>query len=473
MDIARIDVIVEDIIARSKSKTAIICEVNAGPGLRMHLQPSEGEGRPVGEAIINMMFPEGDHGRIPIVSVTGVNGKTTTTRLIAHIQSLTGKTVGMTCTDGIYIGGRRIDTGDCSGPEEVQPPSSCIQRLKRPCSKRLAAASFARGSPSIEPTSRSLPILAKGTTLVSTTSIPSKSSPRSSCRIVDVVPPDGRGGPQCRRPARSGDGRTLQGLGGLVRTRRESPRTCEASCRWRPRIFLRDNAIVFADGATEFPIISLDKVPLTHGGKVKFQVENAMAAAAACWMVGTPAEYIRAGLESFGRKWIARWGDSTCSISAGATVIVDYGHNTSSLQAMLDTLKLLPHQRRTAIYSAAGDRRDEDMVRQGELLGGEFDRVILHEDQYLRGREQGEISTSSAKAAPSRTRQADRIVHADGRPPSIPPSRRPSQAICCWCKPIPSTPRLSTTKSLQTETVVLREVTSKDVLAKTKWLRRC
>src|SRR5262249_48369767 len=113
---------------------------------------------------------------------------------------------------------------------------------------------------------------------------------------------------------------------------------------------------------------------------------------AAAWHLKIPAEAIRAGLESFSSSMGKSPGRFNLFDIAGATVIVDYGHNTSSLQAMLEVVDQFPHERRTAVYSAAGDRRNEGMVRQGELLGGAFDRVILYEDQYLRGRTVGEIS---------------------------------------------------------------------------------
>ena len=120
LDIAGVDVVAQDIRRPLESQGGIIVEVNAAPGLRMHLQPSTGMPRPVGEAIVDLLYPSGENGRIPIVGVTGVNGKTTTTRLIAHIVAQTGKKVGMTCTDGIYIGSRRIDVGDCSGPASAR-----------------------------------------------------------------------------------------------------------------------------------------------------------------------------------------------------------------------------------------------------------------------------------------------------------------------------------------------------------------
>ena len=120
LDIAGVDVVAQDISHSLSEQGGVIVEVNAAPGLRMHLQPSVGISRPVGEAIVDTLFAPGDNGRIPIAAVTGVNGKTTVTRFLAHILRGTGKCVGMTCTDGIYVGERRIDSGDCSGPQSAR-----------------------------------------------------------------------------------------------------------------------------------------------------------------------------------------------------------------------------------------------------------------------------------------------------------------------------------------------------------------
>ena len=120
LDVAGVDVIALDITRPLEHQGGIVVEVNASPGLRMHLEPSSGRPRPVGEAIIDAMFADGQNGRIPLVAVTGVNGKTTTTRFIAHLLRATGRKVGMTCTDGIYIDNRRVDGGDCSGPVSAQ-----------------------------------------------------------------------------------------------------------------------------------------------------------------------------------------------------------------------------------------------------------------------------------------------------------------------------------------------------------------
>jgi cyanophycin synthetase len=157
-------------------------------------------------------------------------------------------------------------------------------------------------------------------------------------------------------------------------------------------VFVRDNAIVLAEGVHEFPLISFDRIPVTHAGKIGFQVYNVLAATAATWALGTPAEVIRVGLEAFSASLEKAPGRFNLLEINGATVVVDYGHNPSALSAMLDALQQFPQQRRIVVYSAAGDRRDMDIIRQGELLGKNFDEVILYEDQYLRGRPAGEIS---------------------------------------------------------------------------------
>ena len=120
LDVAGIDVVATDIGRPLEEQRGVIVEVNAGPGLRMHLHPSAGQPRPVAEAIVGSLFADGETGRIPIVAVTGVNGKTTTTRFIAHIIRGTGRRVGMTCTEGVFVDGQRLQTGDCSGPQSAQ-----------------------------------------------------------------------------------------------------------------------------------------------------------------------------------------------------------------------------------------------------------------------------------------------------------------------------------------------------------------
>ena len=155
--------------------------------------------------------------------------------------------------------------------------------------------------------------------------------------------------------------------------------------------FVREGAMVLAEGEAEFSLLTLDRIPMTHKGRIGFQIDNALAATAAAWALGKPCELIRLGLESFTAGITDLPGRFNLLEYNGATVIVDYGHNTSSLTAIVDALSHFPHRRRSAVYSAAGDRRDGDLVRQGEVLGAAFDKVILFEDNYRRGRAPGEI----------------------------------------------------------------------------------
>jgi cyanophycin synthetase len=148
---------------------------------------------------------------------------------------------------------------------------------------------------------------------------------------------------------------------------------------------------MLAEADVEIPLASLAKVPLTHGGRVGFQIENALASAAAAWGLGISRDLIRAGLETFGCDLEQSPGRFNLLEIGGATVIVDYGHNPSALEALIDAIEQFPPSRRTVVYTAAGDRRDCDMIRQGEQLGDAFDRVILYEDHYTRGRQEGEI----------------------------------------------------------------------------------
>ena len=391
LDVAGIDIIAQDISRPLEEQGGVILEVNAGPGLRMHLGPSSGKPQPVGEAIAAMMFPDGETGRIPVVTVTGVNGKTTTTRFIAHIVRCTGKRVGYTCTDGIYLDERRIDTGDCSGPV------SAHMILSNPVVE-AAVLETARGG-----------ILRAGLGF-------------DRCDVAVVT--------------NIGEGDHL-GLGGidtleeLARVKRvivenvgrhgfgvlkaDDPHTADmaAHCGGRVIFFCQDaehpvivrhrqsggravivrqGTLMLAEGDVEIPLAALVNVPLTHGGRFGFQIENALASAAAAWGLGLSRDLIRLGLETFGCDLEQSPGRFNLLEVGGATVIVDYGHNPSALEALIEAIEQFPPSRRTVVYTAAGDRRDCDMIRQGEQLGDAFDRVILYEDHYVRGRSEGEIT---------------------------------------------------------------------------------
>lgn len=390
LDIAGIDVVCQDLRRPLDEQGGAVVEVNARPGLRMHLEPSAGQGRPVGEAIVDALFPPGHNGRVPLVAVTGVNGKTTTTRLVAHILRTWGKRVGMTSTDGIFLDGRRVDDGDCSGPQSARAV------LSNP-HVEAAVLETARGGILREGLAFDRCDVAVVTNIgegdhlgLSDVNTLEQLAKVKRC-IVDVVAPDGTAVLKADDPLVAAMAEKCPGSVTFFCRDESHPVLRQHREAGGRAAFVRDHALVLADGAHEFALLSLLRIPLTHAGRIAFQVENVLAAAAAAWRVGVPAEVIRAGLESFA----ADMGGSPARFNVmeinGATVVVDYGHNPSALEAVLEALQPFPAARRGVVYSAAGDRRDQDMIRQGELLGAFFDRCWLYEDSYKRGRADGEI----------------------------------------------------------------------------------
>ncbi|MGC3969608.1 MAG: cyanophycin synthetase [Pirellulales bacterium] len=390
LDIAGIDVVARDIGRPLEEQGAVIVEVNAAPGLRMHIEPSAGKPRQVGQSIVEMMFPEGQNGRIPLAAVTGTNGKTTTTRLLGHIVSGAGYNIGLTCTDGIYVGGRRIDNGDCSGPKSAR------NVLQNPAVE-AAVLETARGGILREGLGFDkcdvaiVTNIADGDHLGSAGIDTAEQVAKVKRTIVDVVQPTGyavlkAADPLCVAMAEKCPGGVIY----FALTETEAA-LAEHVKQGNRAAFVRNGAIVLAEGANETVVMNLAEVPLTHGGRIGFQVENALAAAAGAWGLGIPLAAIRRGLTTFAADLKHSPGRFNLLEIGGATVVVDYGHNPSALVALIEALEQFPHERRIAVYSTAGDRRDCDMIRQGELLGQAFDTVIVYEDHYLRGRQPGEI----------------------------------------------------------------------------------
>ncbi len=390
LDIAGIDIVAKDISRPLREQNGAVIEVNAGPGLRMHLAPSQGEPRPVGHAIVDMMFPESQSSRIPIIAVTGVNGKTTTTRLLSHIVASTGKKIGMACTDGVYVGGERIDEGDCSGPQSAR---SILMNPQVEC----AVLETARGGILREGLGFDLCDIAVVTNIgegdhlgQNDIQTPEQLS-KVKRAIVEAMVPTGAAVLNAEDPLVVDMAKCCPGRVVFFAKSGSHPLIAQRRSEGARVAFIRDNAVCLAEGEYEFTLLSLERIPLTFGGRISFQVENVLAAAAACWALGLPAEQIRLGLESFSAQMDKVPARFNVFEIAGATVIVDYGHNPSSLTAILSAIESFPAQMRTAVYSVAGDRRDCDITRQGELLGNAFDRVLLYEDHYLRGRPPGEI----------------------------------------------------------------------------------
>lgn len=389
LDICGVDVVCDSVLKPIEEQRGGVVEVNAAPGLRMHLSPSYGKGRPVGEAIISNMFAEGDDGRIPVVAVTGTNGKTTTVRLIAHLLAQSGLRVGMTNTDGVYIAGRQIDSGDCSGPRSAR------NVLLHP---DVDAAVFetARGGILREglafDKSKVAVITNIGTgdhlglnyiTTVEDLAVLKRV-------IVQNVADSGVAVLNAADPIVAGMAANCRGSVTFFAMDRQHPVMATHRAQRRRIVYVDSNAIVAEQGDFQYRIPLAD-VPITRNGTIGFQIENVMASVAAAWGLEMDWDVMRAGLKSFANDSDNAPGRFNIFNYRGATVIADYGHNPDAILALVQAVETMPAKRRTVVISGAGDRRDEDIRQQTQILGDAFDTVVLYQDQCQRGRADGEV----------------------------------------------------------------------------------
>jgi cyanophycin synthetase len=391
LHVCGVDVVCESIGRPLPEQHGGIVEVNAAPGLRMHLAPSYGKGRNVGQAIIEQMFPQGDDGRVPVVAVTGTNGKTTTARLIAHLLRQAGLRVGTTSTEGAWVDGALVDGGDCAGPKSAR------SILMHP---DVDAAVFetARGG-----------ILREGlgfdrckVAVVTNVGAGDHLGLNHITTVEDIamvkrvvaqnVATDGfavlnAADPRVAAMASSCPGRVI-----FFAADRRHPVMATHRALGQRKVYVDGGAIVAAEGSWR-EAIPLHDIPFTREGTIPFQVENAMAAVGAAWGAGLSWDTIRLGLASFATDAASVPGRFNVMDFRGATVVADYGHNADAMRALVAAAGAMaaPSARRTVVISAAGDRRDDDIREQTQILGHAFDRVVLYQDAAQRGRADGEV----------------------------------------------------------------------------------
>ncbi|ARP95769.1 cyanophycin synthetase [Bordetella genomosp. 13] len=389
LDICGVDVVAETVHLPLEDQHGGVVEVNAAPGLRMHLNPSFGKGRPVGEAIVGQMFADGDDGRIPVVAVAGTNGKTTTVRLTAHLLACAGNRVGMTNSDGVYVQSQRIDTGDCSGPRSAR-------RILLHPGVDAAVFETARGGILREGLAFDRCDVAIVTNIgmgdhLGLGYIATVEDLAVVKRvIVQYVRPGGMAVLNAADPIVADMASACPGSVTFFANDPDHPIIATHRAQGQRVVYRQDDAIVAHQGDTRV-LLPLSAIPLTRGGAIAFQIENAMAAVAAAWALGLPWDTIRAGLAGFVNDAATAPGRFNMFDYGGATLIADYGHNPDAILALVKAVDALPARRRSVVISGAGDRRDEDLRRQTEILGDAFDEVVLYEDQCQRGRADGEV----------------------------------------------------------------------------------
>lgn len=418
LDIAGVDVVCRDISRPLEEQRGVIVEINAAPGLRMHLEPSSGKSRPVGEAIMGTLFAEGDEGRVPLVAVTGNNGKTTTTRLVAHMFKVSGKRPGMTCSDGIYIDGRRIDTGDCSGPKSAR--SVLMNPIVEAAVLETARGGILREGLGFDRADVSIITnLGEGDHLGMNGIDTIEQLAHVKATLVRAVATGGAAVLNAHDPLTLAMASQCPGSVVLFARDLAHPAVAAHLARGRRAVVAKDGHVVLAEGAKLEKLADLRDVPLTKGGRIGFQVENVLAAVAAGWSVGLARDAMRTALSTFGGDTAQAPGRFNVRTFGGATIVMDYGHNPDALLALIDAASALPHQHRTVVMTAAGDRRDVDLVRQGEIVGHGFDRVVLFEDACNRGRTDGEIVRLLREGAERGSRVSELCVETCGEHKTI------------------------------------------------------
>ena len=409
LDICGVDVVCESVLHPMEEQSGGVVEVNAAPGLRMHLSPSFGKGRDVGEAVIATMFPNGEDGRVPVIAVTGTNGKTTTVRLTSHLLRTHGLRVGMTNTDGVYVNGRQTDSGDCSGPRSAR------NVLAHP-DVDAAVLETARGGMLREGLAFDRCHVAVVTNIgmgdhlglnyISTVEdlavlkrVIVQNVATSGTAVLNATDP------LVARMAVNCPGEVI--FFGLDT---HHPIIATHRAQGKRVLFVEDDHIVAMQGAQSVRI-PLSEVPVTRSGAIAFQIENAMASIAAAWAINIPWETICKGLATFVSDIQGVPGRFNVFDYKGATVIADYGHNPDAIKALVQAVTNLPAQRRSVVISGAGDRRDDDIREQTRIIGDAFDEVVLYQDACQRGRVDGEVLKLLRQGleGAKRTRQVDEI----------------------------------------------------------------
>ncbi|MBM7581509.1 cyanophycin synthetase [Caldicoprobacter guelmensis] len=390
LDIAGIDIACPDISKPIEEGVGAVIEVNAAPGIRMHLYPSKGKPRNVAQNIIDMLFPPGSRHSIPIISVTGTNGKTTTVRMIAHILRTQGYTVGMTTTGGVYINDHCVMKGDTTGPASAK----IVLTDKR---VEVAVLETARGG-----------IIRSGL-----------GYDLSDIAVLTNISEDHLGIDEVY---------TLEDLlhvkslvveavktNGYVVLNADDPMVVEAAKRVKSNIiyfskqedniivhrhlvagglavFLKGQHITIATGDGFIQCMDVSRIPATYGGKLVYNIENSLAAVSVAYAMKIPIETIQKALASFYADEIHNPGRFNVFNIRDFRVVVDYAHNISGYTHVIEAIKKMGASRTVGIIGVPGDRQDSSIRRIGFIAGKGFDRVIIKEDVDLRGRRRGEVA---------------------------------------------------------------------------------
>ncbi|MES1240854.1 MAG: cyanophycin synthetase [Acidobacteriota bacterium] len=411
LDVGGVDYISPDISRSYKEVGGAIVEINAAPGFRMHVAPTEGTPRDVAGPVIDMLFPKDTPYRIPIAAITGTNGKTTTTRMVGHILKLSGCTVGMTTSDGVYIDGNLTVKGDMTGPWAshlvLRDPSVDAAVLEtarggivraglgwRRCKVGavLNVASDHLGMGGID----DLDELARIKQVIA----------EVAQEFIVLNADDPRVAPMAGHSRAKPIYVTLQKDNDLVRRHiRDRGRAVALEEGLNGRM------IVVYEGEEHIPLLWARQIPATIEGHAIHNVQNAMFAAAIAHAMGIGLDNIRQGLRTFTTDFFQTPGRMNFYNEHPFRVLLDYAHNAHGMEAMARTVRdLTVHGRRLGVLAAPGDRRDQDILDLARAAAPAFDLLILREDDNRRGRRSGEVGEMLRKGLVEAGFPAERIA---------------------------------------------------------------
>jgi cyanophycin synthetase len=389
LDICGIDIMAPDLTTPIKENGGAILEVNAAPGFRMHIAPTEGLPRNVAEPVIDMLFPPGTSARIPIIAVTGTNGKTTTTRLTAHIVKTMGYKVGFTTTDGIYIQNRMLQSGDCTGPVSAEFV------LKDP-SVNFAVLETARGGilrAGLGFTQCDIAIV----TNIAADHLGLKgiNSVEDMARVKAVVPESVKPGGYAILNADDdlvyAMRQNLKCKIALFSLNEQNPRIIKHCNDGGLAAIVENGYVTICKGNWKIRVDKVVAIPLTFSGRAVFNILNVLPALLAGFIQGYKIEDMRLALETFIPSPTQTPGRMNLFQFKNFQVMVDYAHNAAGFQAIGKFLEKVDATPKVGVIAGVGDRRDEDIINLGKLAAHMFDEIIIRQDRNLRGRSEQEI----------------------------------------------------------------------------------
>ena len=400
LDVGGVDFLTTNIAESYKTIGGGICEVNAAPGFRMHVSPSEGSPRDAAGPVIDMLFPPGTPSQVPIAAITGTNGKTTTARMLAHITKMAAYTPGLTTTDGVYIDGQRTVEGDMTGPVSARMVLSDPQI-------DIAILETARGG--LIRAGMGVPKVNVGAVLnvqsdhLGLKGIDTLEQLAEVKRIVVEVATDcavlNADDPLVLKMSGYTDAKvicyvTMNPSHALVR---EHVRAGGRACALEAGV--NGSMITLYDKGSHIPLLWTHLIPATMEGRALHNVQNAMIAASMAFSLGIKLDAIRQGLRTFDTTFFQAPGRMNVYSEHPFKVLFDYGHNAHAVSVMADLAQRLDVTgRRIVVICGPGDRRDEDLVAIANAVAGRFDHYICRRDDSLRGRDGDEVPGILARA---------------------------------------------------------------------------